>query len=579
MTPTSVVVYLIVVALAGLSMPACTTTPTPPAPLVPELVEASDQAKAYAHYMAALGYLREDRQQAAVEEFEQVLKYDPAAVRAAASLAVLYPRAGRYEDAVRVLETAVAAGADNAGIHILLGRMYQQRGRRKDAERQYRRAAAVEPDNAAAYMHLGDLIEGNNDLVEAAWAYKEALRLSPESAVVRQKLGLVYTQMEDYERAAAEFKIATELRPDSSESYFNLGLVLMRLGKVGEAERPLLIALGRNPSSVPVRRLLAGLYCQLERWQDAQEQYAAIARLSGDDKRFREEMALVQMLAGEYEKVIETLAPLGGDTSTRAVTRLLNAGAELRLGRTETAIDQARNIPPFSDNAPIETMLGTVSLFGKTRLTAMYRALLQELIDKGARSEPIYLFLGRLLEETEQLQAAAEALNEALAINPDSKLAHYYLGAVYDLMGDHDTAAVHLKRAIELAPDEAELYNHLGYMYAEQNMHLDEAFELLSKALELEPNNGYVLDSMGWVYYRKGEFDKALEFINRALPNLPTDDAIIRDHLGDVLAAAGRTAEAVAEWRKALTLDPSIEGVQEKLELHGGAAVVRPTAE
>jgi len=560
-----------VAAMALALIPSCALHI--PARLVPETVAPSPRARAYAHYLTALSYLRENDRASAIDEFREVLRLDPGAERAATALATLYRVSGRHKDGLAVLEKAVAAGADSATIHIMLGTVYQVFGRRADAEQELRRAAEVEPDNAVSFVYLGDLLEKQKDLVDAAWAYEQAARLRPESALVRQKLGLVYTQMAqhngDYDRAEVELRSATELQPASSESYFNLGFVLIHQGKPDEAERPLLMALGRNPSSVPIRRILAGLYCQLDRWDDAQEQYAAIAKLRPDERRFTQESAVVHMLAGRYSKALETLASLGGETAESAFTRMLNAGAELRLGRTEVAVDQARRIPSFSDETPIEAMLDTVSLFGETRLETMYRALLEELIDGGGRSEAIYLFLGRLLEHAQEQQAALEAFEHALAVNPDNSLTHYYLGAILELMDMHDDAATHLKRAIEIAPEKAEYYNHLGYMYAEQNTHLDEAFELLTNALELEPDNGYFLDSMGWIYYRKGQFDKALEYVRRALPNLQIDDPIVRDHLGDILFAAGRTDEALTEWRKAVTLDPSMESVTEKLETHG----------
>jgi len=540
----------------------CATTPEPVPPDIPETVVPSDQAKAYAHYLAALDCLREDNREASIEEFEQVLRYDPAAERAATSLALLYPRVGRVQDAMKVLEDAAAAGVRSPTVHIMLGRMYQQQRQLAQAERELRMAGDIDPENAASFVYLGEVLEDGNDLVEAAWAYEQAARLRPDSPLIRQKLGLVYTQMQDYARAAAELNSAIDLQPASSESFFNLGVVLIELDKTDEAEQPLLIALGRNPSSIPVRRALAGMYCQLERWQEAKQQYAAIAKLSPLNERLTEEMAVVQMLAGEYSEAVETLELLGGDASASSFTRLLTAGATLRLGRTDEAVEQTERIQSFSDDVPVRTMLETISLFGKTRMVIMYGALFQELIDGGARSGPLYMFLGRLLQEAGETQAAVAALEEAVAIDPASDFAHYYAGAVYDMLDNHEKAAEHLKRAIELAPDKAEFYNHLGYMYAENNVNLDEAFELLSTALEIEPDNGYMLDSMAWVYYQTGQFDKALEYIRRALPNIR-----------DVLFATGRKEEAMAEWRKAIRLDPSVKSVREKIKKHASSDI------
>ncbi|HUA59649.1 MAG TPA: tetratricopeptide repeat protein, partial [Verrucomicrobiae bacterium] len=105
---------------------------------------------------------------------------------------------------------------------------------------------------------------------------------------------------------------------------------------------------------------------------------------------------------------------------------------------------------------------------------------------------------------------------------------------------------------IELQPDNAQALNYLGYMLADRNVKLDEASQLVQKALKMEPENGAFLDSMGWIYYRQGKYSEAQGLLERALAQTP--DPTIHDHLGDVLAKMGRTKEAASEWQASLKL-------------------------
>ena len=112
----------------------------------------------------------------------------------------------------------------------------------------------------------------------------------------------------------------------------------------------------------------------------------------------------------------------------------------------------------------------------------------------------------------------------------------------------------------------AEPYNYLGYMWAEQNAHLDEAEDAIKRALQMDPDNAAYLDSMGWVQYRQGKYDQALESLNRAIENLPREDAVIFEHLGDVYLKLNRISRALEAWQKAKTLDPSNKDLVAKID-------------
>jgi tetratricopeptide (TPR) repeat protein len=102
-------------------------------------------------------------------------------------------------------------------------------------------------------------------------------------------------------------------------------------------------------------------------------------------------------------------------------------------------------------------------------------------------------------------------------------------------------------------------------MYAERGQNLDEAVQLISKALEIEPENGYFIDSLGWAYYQQGRYPDALRELKRAVERAK-DDPVIFDHLGDAYAKNGLTEDALAAWERSLQLDPEGQGIKTKIE-------------
>jgi Flp pilus assembly protein TadD len=121
------------------------------------------------------------------------------------------------------------------------------------------------------------------------------------------------------------------------------------------------------------------------------------------------------------------------------------------------------------------------------------------------------------------------------------------------------------RHVITLDPKHAEAYNYVGYMYAERGQNLDEAVSLINKALALEPDNGYFIDSLGWAYYQQGRYGEAVRELKRAVDRAK-EDPVIFEHLGDALIKGGFDEDAAAAWEKALQLDPAADGIKKKLD-------------
>jgi tetratricopeptide (TPR) repeat protein len=154
----------------------------------------------------------------------------------------------------------------------------------------------------------------------------------------------------------------------------------------------------------------------------------------------------------------------------------------------------------------------------------------------------------------------------------------FYFGyaSAYERAGEIPKAAALLQKCIELDPQFSNAYNYLGYMWADKGTNLTQALELIQKAVTMEPDNGAYLDSLGWVLHRLNRSEEALPHLRRAVELLEKDtkrskedrleDAVVYDHLADVLMKLGKTAEAIQTWKRAVAIDPGNKEIAGKLE-------------
>ena len=160
-------------------------------------------------------------------------------------------------------------------------------------------------------------------------------------------------------------------------------------------------------------------------------------------------------------------------------------------------------------------------------------------------------FLASLYREKGNRARAIEILQQMVSLAPKNDQYYFTLGAVYDEMKDKQNCILQMQKAIDLNPRNAAALNYLGYTWAEQGIQLDEAERLIRRALAVEPNEGFYVDSLGWVYYQRGDYAKAVENLERAV-ELVGDDPTVIEHLGDAYGKSGRLADASRTYNEAL---------------------------
>jgi tetratricopeptide (TPR) repeat protein len=245
-----------------------------------------------------------------------------------------------------------------------------------------------------------------------------------------------------------------------------------------------------------------------------------------------------------------------------------------RLKQHERAIEVYNLVPKTSPvRASADIQIG-LSLEVLNRGDDAVKQLEQLIAERPADVDAM-VALGNVYRSRKKYPESAEAYTKALAMlgepMPRANWTWlYFRGIAFERSKDWPKAEADFKRALELAPESqarerAVVLNYLGYSWVDQGIHLDEGFQMLKQAVDLRPRDGYIVDSLGWAYYRLARYEDAVRELEKAIDLKPSDPTI-NDHLGDAYWKVGRKLEAKFQWNHARDLNPEAEDLEKILK-------------
>jgi tetratricopeptide (TPR) repeat protein len=450
----------------------------------------------------------------ALDLLKDLIKARPEEVQGFLNLADIYLQQLRKPDlALPYAEQALRLAPDRLTAYQSVFEVYLALNRKKNAESILQRAQKLESTEASTWLTLADLgvrlYSNEKGIFQTAHApavepfLKRAAALAKGSPEVLSKVGDAYVEINEIPNAIETYLKALELGQGNTETRYKLAQSFLRAGQRDEAIRALEDMIRANPLR--------------------SESYEFLARL------YQESGNLWRALSNYQQGIL--LAP------TQPENYLHAAEIQLELKKFDDAIQtlqEARHRFPLPQMTySLAVAFSTAKRFSEA--LPIYEAALQEA--KGAQPEVL---------------DAAFYFNYAVAAEQANLV---------------DKAAGLFKRCIELDPSKAApAYNYVGYMYIDRSMNLDEAGTMIRKALELEPDNGSYIDSLGWYYYHTGDFAKALTELLRALEKLKPEDPVVLEHVGDTYQALNNLGEAEVYWQRALKLDPANQKLATKID-------------
>ncbi len=499
------------------------------------------------------------------------------------------------------------------------------------AETYYREALRLDPRNPELIERAFSAALSNGDVASASTLAERLLARDPNNRLARLTLSVSLTERGDYADARAQLQFKDAQSRDVTSalltawSYagqndlrhaletldrirdpavapfrdFHAGLIAAELGNPGEAQRRLKSAYEADKSAL---RFADGYAQFLATHGDRDgaikvyEDFAAIApnhpvaeRALSDLKSGRTPEPLVN---NPKEGAAEVLYGLGsasirqGDELPALVylrlSLYLRPGDDLtsvtlanlfeQMKKDELAITAYESVPtasPLREDAQIQAALVLDSL-GKSdeaikRLDAIVAARPHDVDALSA--------LAGVQRSAKQYKQAAATYDQAISAigipNRDNWTLFYFRGICYERAKEWPKAEEDFKRALELFPDQPLVLNYLGYSWVDQGVRLDEAFKMLRRAVELRPNDGYIVDSLGWAHYKLGQYAEAAKTLEQAV-DLKPSDPVLNDHLGDAYWRVNRKVEAHFQWNHARDMKPEPEdlpGILKKIEV------------
>jgi tetratricopeptide (TPR) repeat protein len=506
----------------------------------------------------------------AIEQLRAAHRLSPYDANASVSLARALLARGRATEAARLLDE-IPEARTQPGLIRLAAEAQAKAGRFKDAEGLYQSLREADPNDRESMAALVDLYEEQDQIDKALELLTELQKRDSENPSIAERITLDLARAGRFDEAEKRARELAAKQPENRDIRRLLATVLFERGDIAGGEKILRGLLGADPDDERSRRTLAGEMLRERRFADAKALLEESVRRSGDDPKKREarqgalvELGYLAFLQKDYAGARSQLEPLalsGGVVNGRAMRILLGVARESEdwaygLARAEAAAAaEPRNAEWSAAASEFRWKTGD-----KQRATRELDALgTSEDPEDALAAADAY---GRLKDYA----ASARIARDVAAKNPENVEALFREASSLERAGDVAESEKVFGRILEMRPADPQSLNYLGYMWADKNVHLDRAREMLERAVSRDPRNGAYLDSLGWVYFRMGKLDLAEKHLKDACSKEP-DDPTIHEHLGDLAQKRGDSARAALEWEKALELKPDEpEKVKEKLQ-------------
>ncbi|MCX7941148.1 MAG: tetratricopeptide repeat protein [Endomicrobia bacterium] len=478
----------------------------------------------YYFYSKGLLDLQNKNYKSAIENFEKVIHNDPQATDVYFQLAHLYILEGqdnKINDLVTIMENNV--------------------------------------EDVIELKNVAELLISFNYLDEATKLLEKILRIEPQNKDVLLMCAQIFYNR-DYEKSLSYYKRYNELYPEDSSIYLPMSMLEYKLGNYDKA-RQLLKKVSTEDVPSETMQLIETLMSLPTSFDllDTQEMEVIISEPSSIAAMFY--FLTIKKDFDKAEKYLSQLLKLPKKEFHPDWYFYIAVFYEYK-GDLSSAI---KYMLKYLKHAEITNELPYIKLAYYYMLGKKYKNAKDVLLKakKKYNVDNIKIVLSYLYIENKDYKSAVSILHELEKSTTVVFRTNFYLAFCYDQLGNFEKTEYYLRQAIKQNPNDHEALNYLGYLYADKNLNLDEAEQLITKALSLEPTNYAYIDSLAWVYYRKQMYEKAEELFEKIKD---CNDHIVYEHIGDTKYMLGKFEEALYFYTKSLTLNKKNNIIKKKIK-------------
>ena len=541
----------------------------PDHPVAPaKTIDISEEARTYKDVIIASLAERYGKMDMAVKHLSEAIKRNPESVYLNLKTAIILKEEKRYNEAVVFAQKAFSLAPDEMMVRVIYADILNNtvdKGNAGIAAEIYEEILDKDPDN----LYMREMAITN---FMSVGEYEQALKhinyiidMDPDNMLAYYYRGRVFLGKQDFYKAEQDLIKASSLFRPPPAFLFDLAVLYQTTGRFEDAvqvlERMLLI----YPNDIKAREVIINIYGRLGNGRKERMHLERLLIIAKPGTAERIGVGAYYLNKNDLDKAIEELEQIitGNPAEYKAFYFLAVAYGE--KGSSEKALEFFSKIPKTDFLSNTARLRSSIILQKNGNSEGAVEAL-ESLISDGYDDPQVFLLLSAIYEDNDNLVSARDVLEKAVVQFPDSMKLMFQLAVFLDKLGEKEKCLMLMQDIIEKDPDHAEALNYVGYTWAEHGIRLDEAEVLIRKALEIKPDSPFIIDSLAWVFYQKGDYANALDLLKKAMTFSP-DDPVIFEHFGDAYYRSGNKKEALAAYRSALDFNhPEKEKIVDKIQ-------------
>ena len=447
--------------------------------------------------------------QKTIQLYEKTISYDKTAIPAYEDLAYIYLRKGDGQKALDIAQKLQEIDGESVKTNLFLGAFYLNANQLELATKNWKKVLELDPKNETATVYLATVYSSDNKLKESLDYWQKYLKQQPESSEGYFQLGLVQEKLGLNKEAIKSYNKVNELKPDAREAYLSRARIYESQKDFKSAIREYEKYIEVYPDNISILLYLGKCYFEEKKYKEAEDVLLKAKKIAPNN------LTVYYLLGMNYEK----------------------------RGNINKAIDCYEFITKNEKAPAAFARLGYYYALTLKFDTAQQK--IQQAIDLEPLNPEFHYLAGLNYIDKKDFISAKKEFEQAINLKSDFTEAYYYLAMANDKLDNFEETEKILTDLIQKDPKNVKAMNYLGYCYADRNIKLDKAEQLLNDVVTLYPNDPAFLDSLAWLYYRIGKYKQAEQVIFKAIiiePRLL--DSTLYDHFGDISIELNKLPQA-----------------------------------
>jgi len=522
----------------------------------------------YSDYLKAKHYSDIGKVDAAIDAYEDALKHNNQVSMIYQGLGFEWYRKGDLIKAEKNTLRAIELDSKSWDNFYLMGKIYSAKQNWKEAEKYFKKAMVLDSEREEeSIIALSTVYMESRQSDRALALLEKYSKDNPQSLFGYYYLGRIYGDLGKPNEALQAYQKALVVNPSFTAALKAVALIYEYQGKKKEAIATFEQILDSEPRNTQIQIHLSQLYLEDKNFEKAKKNLEEIVDQEPENRTARLRLGLIYLQEENYKESEKIFRHILKDSPQKSQAHYFLGVVLERQDKLQDALKEFEAVEAGSDNY-IESRMAEAFIYEQLGKAKKGEEIIREVMAIKGDDPSLVASLASNLRRQKRSLEARSLLETSLAKSPKNETLLYSLGETFEALADLKSMESTMRKVLEINPDNASALNFLGYTFAEKGIRLDEAEKMILRAVEISPKDGYILDSLGWVYFQKKDFGKAQKYLEQAHALSDREPTII-EHLGDLYFATAKYARAKEMYSRALQYakDPADrERLNEKLK-------------